>query len=73
MMKKRNGEYKESQITTINNLWFYLSYEKLYFARKHSSKKVVYTITSYLQFFCVAGYLKRSNDTPKLIWICISV
>ena len=55
VMRKRNGEYKESQITTINNLWFYLLYQKLYFARKHSSKKVVYTITSYLQFFALQG------------------
>ena len=30
------------------------------------SKKVVYTSKFYLQFLCVAGYLKHSNDTPKL-------
>ena len=29
-------------------------------------KKAVYTITFYLQFLCVEGYLKRSNDTAKL-------
>ena len=29
-------------------------------------KKVVYTIKFYLQFLCVAGYLKHSNDTPNL-------
>ena len=29
-------------------------------------KKVVYTIKFYLQFLCVAGYLKQINDTPKL-------
>ena len=28
-------------------------------------KKVVYTIKFYLQFLCVAGYLKHSNDTPN--------
>ena len=29
-------------------------------------KEVVYTIKFYLQFLCVAGYLKHSNDTPNL-------
>ena len=29
-------------------------------------KKVVYIITFYLQFLCVAWYMKRSNDTSKL-------
>ena len=48
------------------HLWFCLVHKKLYFARKHGFKKVVYTITFYLQFLCVAGYLKHSNDTPKL-------
>ena len=37
---------------------------KLYFARNHSLKKVhLYTIKFYL---FTAGYLKHSNDTPKL-------
>ena len=49
------------------HLWFYLSYKKLYFARKHSLKKLVYTILFYLQFFCFVRYLKRSNDTSELI------
>ena len=48
------------------HLWFYLSYKRLYFARKHSLKKVVHTITFCLQFLSVIGYLKRSNDTRKL-------
>ena len=30
-----------------------------------SIKKAVSAITFYLQFLCVAGYLKRSNGTPK--------
>ena len=30
------------------------------------SKKVVYTIKFYLQFSCVAGCLKHSNDIPNL-------
>ena len=29
-------------------------------------KQVVYNIKFYVQFFCVVGYLKQSNDTPKL-------
>ena len=45
-------------------LWIYI-----YFARKHSFKKsclYFYTIKFYLQFLRVEGYLKHSNDTPKL-------
>ena len=52
---------------------FGFDYKKLYFAQKLSlrklvitSKNIVYTIKFYLQFLCVAGYLKRSNDKPKL-------
>ena len=52
-------------------LWFYLLYKKLYFARNHSLEKVVYIDKFYLQFLCTAGYFKRSNDTPKLKWICL--
>ena len=41
MRRKKNEEYRESQVTTINifDFTFYL----LYFARKHSLKKVVNT------------------------------
>ena len=66
MKKKKNEEYKKSQITTMNifNFTFYI---KNYILPKNIvRKKVVSTITFYLQFSCVAGYLKRSNDTPKL-------
>ena len=59
--EEKNEEYEESQITTI-----YIFYFKLYFAQKHNLKKVVFTIKLYLQFLCVAGYLKHSNDTPNL-------
>ena len=58
---KKNDEYEEIQITTICIFGF-----KSYFARKHNLKKVFYTINFYLQFLCVAGYLKHSNDTPNL-------
>ena len=59
--RKKNEEYEESQMITIYVFGF-----KLYFVRKHSSKKVVYTIKFYLQILSVAGYLKSSNDTLKL-------
>ena len=62
MKRKKSEEYEESQITTI---YIFIGF-KLYFARKHSLKKVVYTLKFYLQFLCVAGYLNHSNDTPKL-------
>ena len=61
MKTKKNDEYEEIQITTICIFGF-----KSYFARKHNLKKFVYTIDFYLQFLCVAGYLKHSNDTPNL-------
>ena len=56
--RKKNEEYEENQITTI-----YIFVFKLCFARKQSLKKI---LKFYLQFLCVAGYLKHSNDTPKL-------
>ena len=59
MKRKKNEGYEESQITAIYIFGF-----KLYFAWKHNLKKVVYTF--YLQFLCVAGYLKHNDDTPKL-------
>ena len=42
MKRKKNEEYRESQVTTINNKnknWFYFLYKSLYFAQKHSLKK----------------------------------
>ena len=73
MKRKKNEEYRESQITAMNILGFYLLFKTLYFVRKHSLKKVVHTIKLYVQVLCFAGNLKRSIDTPQLIWICISV
>ena len=57
--KWREEKYEESQITTIYIFGF-----KLYFSRNHNLK--VHTIKFYLQFLCVAGYLKHCNDTPNL-------
>ena len=66
MKRKKNEEYRESQIKTID-IFGFASYIKNYILLENMvSKKVVYTITFYLQFLCVAGYLKHSNDTPKL-------
>ena len=64
MKRKKNEEYIESQITTIHIFGL-----KSYFAQKHGLKKsclYLYIVKFYLQFLCVAGYLKHSNDTPKL-------
>ena len=55
--RKTNGEYEESQITKI-----YIFSFKLYFARKYCLKKLFY-----LQFLCVAGYLKHSDIWNTLI------
>ena len=60
MKRNKNAEYKESQITKIHTFGF-----KSHFAQKYSLEKLVYN-KLYLQFLCVAGYLKHSNDTPKL-------
>ena len=66
MKREKNKEYKESQITTIN-IFGFTFYMKNYILLKNTVwKKLAYTITFYLQFLCVAGYFKHSNDTPKL-------
>ena len=59
--ENKNEEYEESQITTKYIFGF-----KIHFAQKPNLKKVVYTIKFHLQFLCVAGHLKHSNDTPNL-------
>ena len=61
MKRKKNEEHEQSQITTIYILGFIF-----YFAWKQNLKKVVYTINFYLQYLCIAGYLKRINDIPNL-------
>ena len=69
MKRKRNEECKENQITTIN-LFGFTFYLKIMLCSKALFKisslyRKLY-ITFYLQFLYVAGYLKRSNDTPEL-------
>ena len=58
--RKKNEEYEETEITTIYKLVScYILLENMIW------KKVVYTIKFYLQFLCIARYLKHSNDTPN--------
>ena len=66
MERKKNEEYKESQITAISILALNFYLKNYFLLESIIQKKAIYTITFYLQFSCVAGYLKRSNDTPKV-------
>ena len=66
MKRKKNEEYKESKMTKINIFGFTFNIKNFIFLENIVWKKVNYTITFHLQILCVAGYLKRSNDTPKL-------
>ena len=73
MNRKKNEEYKESQITTINTFGFafYMKNYILLENRVWEKNPADYTVIFYLQFLRVAGYLKRSNDTPKYLSLCI--
>ena len=67
----KNEEKEKRRIRgTLNNnnkhFWFYLLYKKYIFLESIAWKKAVYTITFYIKFSLVGGYLKCSNDTPKL-------
>ena len=68
MKRKKNEECKksQSQITAINIFGFTFYIKNYILLENIVSKKAVYAIAFYLQFLCVAGYLKRSNDTSKL-------
>ena len=66
MKRKNNEEYKESQMTTINIFGFTFYIQNYILLESLVWKKAIYTITFYLQFLFVAGYLKRSNDTLEL-------
>ena len=69
-MKNEEKEYQRIQGKSNNNnkhLWFYFLYKKLYFYRKHSlENNSLYHQNLFTAFICVAGYLKRSNDTKKI-------
>ena len=51
--KKKKEEKRRMQGKPNNNkhLWFYPLYQRSYFARKHSLKNVVYTITFIYSFY----------------------
>ena len=59
--EKENRRIRESQIKKYTSLFLnYILLENLIW------KKVVHIMKFSLQFSCVAGYLKQSNNTPKL-------
>ena len=64
--QQKNEEYKESQATTLNIFGFTFYVKNYILLRSIIWKKAVYTITFSLKFLYVSGYLKLSNDTPKL-------
>ena len=66
--RKKKRKRRQSQITTINIILLLIFYiKKLYFARKHIWKNIVYIVTFVLQFFRVADYWKGSNKLPASI------
>ena len=72
--KKTDRRKKLHNSNNNNTLFGFTFYIKNYILIENIVwKKVVYTITYYSYFLCVAWYLKRSNDTPKLIRIYVSV
>ena len=68
MKRKKTEERKESQsqITAINIFGFTFYIKNYILLENIVWKKAVYTIAFYLQFLCIARYMSRSNDTPKL-------
>ena len=72
--QKRNiGKWREKSLrmqkksNNINKHFVFIFYVKKYVLLETIAwKKALDTITFYLQFLCVAGYLKRTNDTPKV-------
>ena len=64
--RKKNEEYKESKITTINIFGFafyikkYILLENIVWKKSSLRHHILFTV------LCVAEYLKRSNNTPKL-------
>ena len=68
MKTKKNEEYKESQIITIS-IFGFTFFIKSFILLKNivvQGKKVKSSLYHHISFTVVAGYLKRSNDTPKL-------
>ena len=68
MKTKKNEEYKESQIITIS-IFGFTFFIKSFILLKNivaKGKKVKSSLYHHISFTGVVGYLKRSNDTPKL-------
>ena len=66
--KWREKKWRIQGKSNSNNehLWFYLLHKNYILLKNMVWKKVVYTITFYLQFLCVTGYSRRNSNTPKL-------
>ena len=62
-LKSEETEKRRIRRMSNNNIYFfgYILLENIIW------KKFVYTIKFYLQFLCVAGYLKHSNDTLSVV------
>ena len=69
MNRTKNEEYKKSQIRTIQIFSF--DYKNCVLLKNIVWKSSLYHHI-FLEFLCVAEYLKCSNDTSKLMWIYIS-
>ena len=65
----KNEKYKKKLTTKIKFLTFiFCIWKRIYFARKHCLGKCnLYYYISSKVFFSVAGYLKRSIETPTSI------
>ena len=75
-LKNEEKEKWKIQGKSNNNnkhLWFYILHKKLYFARKNSLKKAVYTITFYSQFLCVAAIWNAVITHQSLRYINIQI
>ena len=69
--KKRKKKKEKRRIQgKLNNknkyIWFNILYKNFILPQNIVSTKVVYAITFYLQFLCIAGYWKGSNDKTNL-------
>ena len=51
MKKKEEKRRIQGKPNNNKHLWFYPLYQRSYFARKHSLKNVVYTITFIYSFY----------------------
>ena len=74
--EKRKAEEKFNNVTSTIKFFYFIFciWKRIYFARKHSlGICVLYYCISGKVSFSVAGYLKRRNETPTSIYICIGL